>query len=901
MYSSFSLRLSCVVAFASILCCSGSAEFSEFSEFSSSNDPSERCPITLVKVASTSSDGTEGLVLDPEGLAYISRLRSPLYVISALGVYRGGKSLLLNRLSGRTAPYKNGFGIGHGQETFTRGIQMCAEEVPEFGTIAWLDTEGLFSSEEAQSAYGPKLFSLALLFSSTIFLNSVQVLNDQFFGYFAEQQQLARVLKLGLEEQGLPEDALLPNDMKVFWILQKPVKYDPSGETSLQQLESFLSLPDDKSRSRVKRDFEHRVHEVPIATHDSRLWERLDTLPDEELATEYINSTRTLRSRLLDELRTTRPASAASLTAQLKMYVQLVQTETFSKSMVMEAFEEAESGRLCEEYAASISGRIGGAFPAEIETGMFEEARQELQEQRKLVAEKFHLGTEWQDRLDACMARRDKELKDKNSEAIENAWRDEVTRLAQEGECFFLGDLVQLRNSYAKQFREAWDIQLQRKAVSFATSLQRTRLVECVRLRDFLWPLLPWLLWPARCLYLRSGLISGLITMCIHIVGLAGIYMVLQVFHQLPAYLDVDYRILRAHPTLLNIVMRAPPLMPWAFFGQIFGLFGLVGSLWYPVKCLLSLGRQPGSQQTVPQLLNLELKMNLVLKRSEAAYRQRLVAAALDVSEDLAKSESSRAGRALLRGLVSACDLSSEDYVLSSLLDDRQRRKAKQAAQILARKLASNSFERCGGGGNIEHRLELLAVAGDIEELLGEMVRLSQVLANGVKSKQTSPIKPLKLLAGSSASERVDSSFGEIDGDGDCPSPIVGEEFDPEQEHEHDEDDLDLEDDEEAELVEGNSTFDHDIDEVDDADGEGASTAELDRSMATQVSDQDRTRETVHEDDDYEEVDPTPPILRGCCLLVVVLLGLALAVVVIQAGQASGLLPRPDPVATPEL
>ena len=68
--------------------------------------------------------------------------------VPALGVYRGGKSLLLNRLMGlkvhrlltdscckrrrvslvtmsSEAPYEGGFGVGHGQQTFTR------QEVPD--------------------------------------------------------------------------------------------------------------------------------------------------------------------------------------------------------------------------------------------------------------------------------------------------------------------------------------------------------------------------------------------------------------------------------------------------------------------------------------------------------------------------------------------------------------------------------------------------------------------------------------------------------------------------------------------------------------------------------------------------------------------------------------------------
>ena len=44
--------------------------------------------------------------------------------VPALGVYRGGKSLLLNRLMQRRAPYANSFGVGHGQQTFTRRVRL---------------------------------------------------------------------------------------------------------------------------------------------------------------------------------------------------------------------------------------------------------------------------------------------------------------------------------------------------------------------------------------------------------------------------------------------------------------------------------------------------------------------------------------------------------------------------------------------------------------------------------------------------------------------------------------------------------------------------------------------------------------------------------------------------------
>ena len=198
------------------------------------------CPVRLIEVATKDEgvgDAIGGLKLSDAGLEYLAAQRSPLFLVPALGVYRGGKSLLLNRLMGLKAPYKGGFGVGHGQQTYTRGIDICAERISN-GTVIWMDTEGLFSSEDARSSYGPKIFSLALLFSSTVLLNNLKVLNQQFFVFFEEQQQVARILREGLRSEGLQSDMLLADKLPLVWVLQQPINFTTTVEASREQLDS---------------------------------------------------------------------------------------------------------------------------------------------------------------------------------------------------------------------------------------------------------------------------------------------------------------------------------------------------------------------------------------------------------------------------------------------------------------------------------------------------------------------------------------------------------------------------------------------------------------------------------------------------------------------------------------
>lgn len=634
-------------------------------------DRQRDCPVNLLDVVE-GDEALEGLALSEEGLAYLARQRSPLYLLPAVGVYRGGKSLLLNRLMGLKAPYRDGFGVGHGQQTYTRGLSLCAEELPDAsGTVVWMDTEGLFSSEDARSSYGPKIFSLALLFSSAVLLNNVKVLNEQFFGFFEAQQQVARVLRQGLIDEGLPSTMLLPGNLSIVWVLQQPISYDATSEASKRQLGAFLSLKEE-ARERVKRDFNHLTHEVPAASHDVRLWGRLDEIPDGELLPEYVEAAAQLRTKLLALLPKSRPLQAASVASQLRMYTQLVQNSHFSGELAKEAFEEAEIGRLCGSFAM-VAREAAGDLPTDGLAGAFASALESVEAETARVTEEFHFNAAWNVRLKACFQRSRDDLLHRNSELILSRWKEEAQAVAGAGGCFFLGELASLLQEYRIKYGQALDGRAQALAVEFGNALQRTRLVQCVRLRDFVVPLLPWIAWPMLHFYLRNG-ISGLVSMTLHGIILAGIYATLQFFKQLPPYLDIDYEVLRHHPSLVPLAMRIPPQLPWEKIGWLFGFVGLLRTV-----RMLHRSLSMANHAQVPGLTNLELKLNMSLKRSEALVKQQLVSAAFEASMHIDCGDARAAACALVRGLALVAHIETDDLVLGRLFEDQHRRKARKA------------------------------------------------------------------------------------------------------------------------------------------------------------------------------------------------------------------------------
>eukprot|EP00927_Polykrikos_kofoidii_P031977 TRINITY_DN2737_c0_g1_i1.p1 TRINITY_DN2737_c0_g1~~TRINITY_DN2737_c0_g1_i1.p1 ORF type:complete len:988 (-),score=158.33 TRINITY_DN2737_c0_g1_i1:79-3042(-) len=714
------------------------------------------CPIRLLDVVAGQGDDVsttsrESLRLAPAGVAYLESLRPPLYIVPALGVYRGGKSLLLNRLSGQQSPYVNGFGVGHQQGTFTRGIEICAEDVPDLGTVVWMDTEGIFSAEEARKGYGPKLFSLALLFSSAVILNSVKVLNDQFFTFFSEQQQVARMLRKGLTAEGLPPDTLLPGNLSLFWVLQQPVRFDASSEITRGTLDAFLGLPGQNLRSRVREEFNHHIDVIPAAVGDVRMWDKLDKLGDEKLSPDYVDATRQMRKKVLATLRSARPLQPSSVAKQLVMYADLVQNERFSGFHAKEAFEEAEMGNLCTAFARRAE-LAAGQLPSATLPAAFAAARVEMDERRGSLIEAFHLDASFTERLEACVRSRIDYLSDLNGMIALRRWQAQASVASEQGGCFFLGKLSTLVQEYKKIYGPSFNPTIQARAVDFASALQRTRLVACVRLRDCLWPAVPWLAWPVISLYVRGGTLSGIISMAFHSVVLTGVYVMLQALRQLPPYLDVDHPVLRDHPRLLEFIMRAPLSLPWNGVAKVVAWAGVLFTVWKILWRLKDMGSHASRGFGTKQVANLDLTLKTLLRRSEAMFKQQLAASALDASELFDSGNNRGARTALLRGLCLAREVPAEDMQLvdavSGSLQSRSRLSAcleriagrfEQGSgtvamnTVLAAGRRASSHDRAHAYRDVKqvltggHRLTELVARSDWPALLERMVELVEL------------------------------------------------------------------------------------------------------------------------------------------------------------------------------
>ncbi|MBN3270783.1 GBP1 protein, partial [Polyodon spathula] len=128
-------------------------------------------PVCLIENSSTGQlQGTK------QALKILSQIDQPVVVVAIVGLYRTGKSYLMNKLAGK----RSGFSLGSTIQSHTKGIWMwCVPHPCKPGhTLVLLDTEGLGDVEKGDQKNDNWIFTLAVLLSSTLVYNSMGTITD---------------------------------------------------------------------------------------------------------------------------------------------------------------------------------------------------------------------------------------------------------------------------------------------------------------------------------------------------------------------------------------------------------------------------------------------------------------------------------------------------------------------------------------------------------------------------------------------------------------------------------------------------------------------------------------------------------------------------------------------------
>jgi len=254
---------------------------------------------TPVPFVLTGEDGT-GLVIDPQAKAALSKIDKPLVVVSVVGMYRTGKSFLLNRLMNRT----DGFPLGSTIEAKTKGIWMWVGDFPSDPSkaLVLLDTEGLHDPEKSSKTHDARIFTLSVLLSSILVYNTKGAIDASSL----EGLQLATELTSHISMKAGDEEEMGEDFAKFFPVLVWAVRdhhlklsVDGKEISSNDYLENCLTMKKARKKEdhdtnflrETIRDFfkERQCFVFPLPTSMDKL-ENLEQMQLSELDPEFVTA-----------------------------------------------------------------------------------------------------------------------------------------------------------------------------------------------------------------------------------------------------------------------------------------------------------------------------------------------------------------------------------------------------------------------------------------------------------------------------------------------------------------------------------------------------------------------------------------------------------------------------------
>ncbi|XP_044528171.1 guanylate-binding protein 4-like [Gracilinanus agilis] len=250
-----------------------------------------QAPICLVE------NNSGELVVSQKALRILTSITKPVVVVAIVGLYRTGKSYLLNRLAGRN----KGFSLGSTIQSHTKGIWMwCIDHPtePDY-TIVLLDTEGLGDVEKGDSKNDSWIFALAILLSSTFVYNSMNTINHQALEEMQYVTELTERIKVkssfnpDAEEDSANFVSFFPDFVWTVRDFALDLELDGQPITSDEYLENALKLSKGKNpksqltnhpRECIRKFFPNRkcfTFERP--TYDKSLLSHLEDVHDSQL------------------------------------------------------------------------------------------------------------------------------------------------------------------------------------------------------------------------------------------------------------------------------------------------------------------------------------------------------------------------------------------------------------------------------------------------------------------------------------------------------------------------------------------------------------------------------------------------------------------------------------------
>lgn len=283
--------------------------------------------------------------LTKEAESLIRSIDTNIAVICIAGIYRSGKSYLLNRLLGR----QDGFEIGPTIASCTKGLWIWGNPIKIENRnlkVLIIDTEGLASAfDDRNESIDMVIFSLALLMSSLFIYNSMKNIDESAIENLALVLNFAKKINNKFKEvnnyaNNFPSFLWVLRDFALELIdangnkitpgqyLENALKEDNGLMTSMSSINSFNKGANDEIakkndiRSTLKLFFKERdCYTLVRPVNEEKKLKIIDKLPTDELRPEFLNQMSELVKKVFD---TVRPKQVQGSYMNGEMFVSLI-------------------------------------------------------------------------------------------------------------------------------------------------------------------------------------------------------------------------------------------------------------------------------------------------------------------------------------------------------------------------------------------------------------------------------------------------------------------------------------------------------------------------------------------------------------------------------------------------
>lgn len=323
------------------------------------------------------------LRLRQDALQVLSDIQGPMVVVTIVGLYRTGKSYLMNRLA-RT---NRGFSIGPTVQSHTKGIWMWCMPHPEKSnhTLVLLDTEGLGDVEKGDSTNENWIFAMGELLSSTFVFNSMGTIDQRALEQLHYATELSKHIKmkssLGSDSESTGDDFFptfiwTVRDFTLDLELEgQQISADEYLENALQLIKgnsdkvSRLNLP----RECIRASFPVRKCFVFDRPSSKANLKKLEELQEEDLEPDFVEQTNMFCQYIFKECKPKTSKGGNFLTGKILAKLAMTFVDTIGRGMIpciddtVSALATMENSAAVQEAATYYEKQMRqhGKFPTE--------------------------------------------------------------------------------------------------------------------------------------------------------------------------------------------------------------------------------------------------------------------------------------------------------------------------------------------------------------------------------------------------------------------------------------------------------------------------------------------------------------------------------------------------------